>query len=293
MIKKYMAVLWAYLLKRFLFILKFLPLKHSICIMGFIANFLGRLSSRHKLIINNLKNAYPGKNIHEINNIAKKMWHHMGALLIEYFLISKIVDNPQNVKRCVIIENVKVLEQVSKENKPHIFFTAHIGNFELLPILAQQHNVDMAVLFRPPNNKYVAKMLLKIRKKFLPHIVPSTYGAAWQLTKALSTNKNIGILVDQKYSSGFLTSFFNQPVKTNPLAIKLADKFNCDLYPAICLRLPKGKYKIILYEKLSLIRDKNGIVDFKANCQMLNDIVEQWVRENPEQWMWFHNRWKV
>ena len=151
----------------------------------------------------------------------------------------------------------------------------------------------MAVLFRPPNNKYVAKMLLKIRKKFLPHIVPSTYGAAWQLNNALSNNQNIGILVDQKYSRGFLTSFFKQPVKTNPLAIKLADKFNCDLYPAICLRLPKGKYKIILYEKISLIKDKNGMVDFKANCQLLNDIVEQWVRENPEQWMWFHNRWKL
>ena len=278
----------AYGLKCLLALLRLFPLKASLYIIGLLAKFLGKFSSRNKIVINNLTLAYPQKSLTQIKAIASQMWMHMGYLLVEYMALPKIINQPNNI----IVENSYILEQIAKENKPHIFFTAHIGNFELLPILAQLYKVNIAVLFRPPNNRYIAKTLLNIRKKFIPSIIASTSGAALHLNKKLANNENIGVLIDQKYNKGLTTNFFNKPVKTNPLAIKLAVKFNCDIYPALCLRTGKAKYKIILYKKMSLIQ-KDGKVDLKANCQKLNDIVEQWVDTNPEQWMWFHNRWKI
>lgn len=293
MSRKYTNLLIAYLLKCCSLISKILSLSSSRWFFGKTAQFLGKFSSRHKLTLQNLAYAYSFKQNSDIDAIAKKMWYNMGVLVAEYFSLNKIVGNSQKIHKNIIFENEHILKNIATSNKSNIFFTAHIGNFELLPICAKAYNIDMAILFRTPNNKYIAQMLAKIRKNFLPNIIPSDSLAIFKLTENLKNNKNIGILVDQKYNKGIKCSFFGKEVKTNPLAIKLAEKFNCDLYPAFCVRISNGKYKIILQEKLELIKDKNGKINVQANCQLLNDIVEQWVRDYPEQWMWFHNRWKV
>ena len=123
------VILW--LLYILLLAIKIIPSGIAIRCMGRFAYVIGRYSSRHKLIIKNLKLAFPELNDAERKRIAKKMWWHMGALLIEYLTVDKIVSGNN-----IIVENGHILDRVASENAPHIFFTAHIGNFELLPILA-------------------------------------------------------------------------------------------------------------------------------------------------------------
>ena len=79
---------------------------------------------------------------------------------------------------------------------------------------------------------------------------------------------------------------------TSPLLPRLARQFDADVYPARCIRLPGGRYKLQLYDKIELPTTPKGKIDIDASCQLLNDIVEGWVREYPDQWMWFHKRWK-
>ena len=74
---------------------------------------------------------------------------------------------------------------------------------------------------------------------------------------------------------------------------KLARQFDCDVYPARCMRLPDNRFRLDLEEKLELPRDDDGQIDVAATAQLLNDVVERWVREDPGQWMWFHKRWKL
>ncbi len=99
------------------------------------------------------------------------------------------------------------------------------------------------------------------------------------------------MLVDQKFQRGVPSTFFNRPVKTNPLLAKLARQYDCDVYPARCIRLPGGRYRLELKERMELPRDEKGEIDIAATAQLLNDTVEDWVREYPGQWMWFHKRW--
>ena len=123
------------------------------------------------------------------------------------------------------------------------------------------------------------------------HLVPSKAGAAWSLAAVLSKDDNVGMLVDQKFARGVPSTFFNQTVKTNTLLAKLARQYDCDVYPARCIRLPGGRYRLELSERMELPRDETGQVDINATAQLLNDKVEAWVREYPGQWMWFHKRW--
>ncbi|RQP14026.1 MAG: lipid A biosynthesis lauroyl acyltransferase, partial [Brucella intermedia] len=164
-------------------------------------------------------------------------------------------------------------------------------NFELLPICAATFGLNVTALFRPPNNPYIADKVLKARRTNMGHLVPSKAGAAWSLAHILDEGGNVGMLVDQKFRRGVPSTFFNRPVKTNPLLAKLARQYDCDVYPARCIRLPGGRYRLELYERMELPRDDKGEIDVAATAQLLNDTVETWVREYPGQWMWFHKRW--
>ena len=123
-------------------------------------------------------------------------------------------------------------------------------------------------------------------------LLPSRAGASIALARVLEEGGNIGVLVDQKFHRGVITSFFGRPCETSPLVPKLARQFECDVYPARCKRLPGKRYRLEMEEKLELPRGADGRIDVKASAQMLNDVVERWIREDPGQWMWFHKRWK-
>ncbi len=122
-------------------------------------------------------------------------------------------------------------------------------------------------------------------------MVPSRTGAAWGLAKAIDDGKSVGVLVDQKFSRGVDTTFFGQPCLTNPLLPKLVRQFNLPVYPARCIRIGGGRFKLILEDEVKFPKNENGEIDIQASAQLLNDIVEGWVRQNPDQWMWLHKRW--
>jgi KDO2-lipid IV(A) lauroyltransferase len=73
----------------------------------------------------------------------------------------------------------------------------------------------------------------------------------------------------------------------------LARHYNCDVYPARCVRLPGNRFRLEIEDKLTLPRNESGSVDVPATTQLLADVVERWVREDPGQWMWFHKRWEI
>jgi KDO2-lipid IV(A) lauroyltransferase len=183
--------------------------------------------------------------------------------------------------------------RLREEKRPHILFTAHTGNFELLPVAAAAFNLPVTALFRAPNNPYIADYIFSTRAGSMGELLASRAGAAFGLARVLERGGNIGVLVDQKFHRGVPTTFFGLPCNTSPLVAKLARQYDCDVYPARSTRLPGNRFRLEIEEKLDLPRTDKGAVDVKRTSQMLNDVVERWVRENPGQWMWFHKRWSI
>ncbi len=291
--KKSFYFLWGYLLIGSLFILKYFPANIGFAFFSWLAKTFGPLVHRHKIALANLKAAYPEKTEEELHAIAVEMWENIGQFLAEYIFLDKIFDFDPHADKPGLIEvkGAEIFERLKNEKKPHIFFTAHTGNFELLPICAQSFGLNVTVLFRPPNNPYIAKRVLKARQTSMGHLVPSKAGAAWALAAKLAEGENVGMLVDQKFRRGVLGTFFNRPLKTNPLIIKLARQYDCDIYPARCIRLAGRRHRLELYERVKLPLDEKNEIDIAASTQKLNDIVESWVREYPGQWTWLHRRW--
>lgn len=276
-------------------VLRLLPAQAATHGIAKIATWIGPLTSRHKLALSNLRNAFPDKSPAQHKQIAIGMWYNMGRLAAEYVYLDQLFDFDKDASEPgrVEVSGRDIFERLHNERGRYAFFTAHTGNFELLPICAATFGLEVTALFRPPNNPYIAKKVLAARTTTMGTIVPSKAGAAWALARALEDGKSIGVLVDQKFRRGSKTSFFDQPVHTNPLLPKLVRQFDCPVYPARCVRLPGGRFRLELEEAIELPRNADGDIDVTASCQALNDVVERWVREYPDQWMWFHRRWLV
>lgn len=280
-------------------LLRLLPAKASTKTIVWLARNIGPLASRHRVALDNLALALPEKSEEERKTIALDMWENMARLAAEYIFLDKIFDydpESRSIGRVEVEGKERFLNIKAESDRPHIFFTGHIGNFELLPICAATFDLDVKALFRPPNNRFIADHVNKARTISGGQLVPSKAGAALALARHLDDNGNVGMLVDQKFHFGLRTTFFGQECATSPLLAKLTRQYDCDVYPAYCIRLPNNRYRLVLEDKLTIPRLGNGPntgkVDEHALTQMLNNTVERWIRNHPGQWMWFHKRWQ-
>jgi Kdo2-lipid IVA lauroyltransferase/acyltransferase len=276
-------------------VLRLLPMDAALGFADRAARRIGPLFGRHRVALHNLRKAFPEKSEDEIRAIALDMWGNMARLAAEYVYLDRLFDydpaRPNDGR--VDAFGVPLYEHIASEKKAHIIFTAHLGNFELIPIAGEAYGLHVTAMFRPPNNPYIAKYILSTRRSKMGDLMPSRRGASIALARILEAGGNIGALVDQSFQHGIRTTFFGRPCETSPLIPKLARQFDCDVYPAHCMRLPGNRFRIGLEDKLTLPRDAEGKVDVAGTAQLLNDVVERWIREDPGQWMWFHKRWKL
>lgn len=279
----------------FLNLLKLLPADPAIRFADGLVRKIGPMTGRHRLMLVNLENAYPEKSQAEREKIALASWGHMGRLAAEYVFLDRLFDfdpaapEPGRVE----VSGIPIFLDLRDNPRPFIVFTAHTGNFELLPVAGNAFGLNVTVMFRPPNNPYIAEKVFSFRASRMGKLVPSHAGSSFALARQLEAGRGIGVLVDQKFQKGLSTSFFGRPVQTNPLLAKLVRQFDCEVYPARCVRLPDNRYRLEIEPKIDIPRNEKGGVDVQATGQLLNDKVESWVRENPEQWLWYHDRWNI
>jgi KDO2-lipid IV(A) lauroyltransferase len=113
-----------------------------------------------------------------------------------------------------------------------------------------------------------------------------------EMAAALTAGKHVGMLTDQHFSRGVDISFFGRRCKANPAIARLARHFDCPVVGMRVIRRQDGGFTLRGVGPLTMPRDASGRVDVTAATQMINGIVEDWVREYPGQWLWFHRRWR-
>ena len=279
----------------FLHYAKKLPPEKSTNVAEKLGRKLAPFLPRTKLARKNLSLAFPEKSKAEIDELVRGVWGNVARTMAEYVFLDKLfdfdIDNPNSGR--IEIAGIENFVKIRESGKPVVIFTAHTGNWEILPVAAASYDLEVTALFRPPNNKYLAKRVLKARHTEGGHLVPSRAGAAWALAGVLNANKAVGLLADQSFNRGQEITFLGRPARANPLAAKLAKQFECDIYPARCIRLPEGKFRLELLDKIDLPQTDEGKLDVAEATVAINRVIEEWVREYPEQWLWLHDRWKL
>ena len=260
-----------------------------------VARSLARFSRENRLAEENLAAAYPEKSPEERARILAGVWENLGRQSVEYAFLQELVDgfDPERPSEgpleVVGLEHVHALRD---SGKPAILFGAHLGNFELTPALAAKFGLPVTGLFRPPTNPHIAAEIESRRSSYLGRMVVSGPGAALEVADALKKGRHIGVLIDQRIDGGQVIPFFNRPTLSNPLVGVMARVFNCPVHGGYSIRLPDGRFRVVMTPPLDLPRVGRGRIDAEGANIIVHGMVEQWIRQYPEQWLWLHDRWR-
>ena len=276
-----------------LWIIRLIPLKFAARMFESFARWLGPKIWRHKVVMDNLAIAFPEKSIEERKQLAIDNWAQMARTLIEYIYLDEVFNLEVEMEDSETIEivNGEAFQKLRDDGLPAILFTGHIANFELLPMVSAKFGLQIQSMYRRPSNKHAAAQAEESRKSYGDKLVASGAGASFQLMSALERGEHVGLLVDQKFRRGIKIPFFGKEAKTNPLLAKLARRYDCPVHGARSIRLPDGRFRLEITDELVLPRDKNGDVDIRGTTELVTNVIEEWVREYPEQWLWMHRRW--
>lgn len=274
---------------------KFDPDK-SARLFGAVARKFGPLLPEQRIGRDNLTAAFPEKSPEEIEAILSGVWDNLGRAVAEFAHLDSAwdydVDHPERSRIEITPRSLELFEKLRDDGKPALIFASHLGNWELPAVAAVSHDLDTAVLYRRPNIEAADRIVEEIRSVKMGQLVAAGSSAPFKLAKALQDGKHVGMLIDQHFTKGVDVTFFGRTAKANPLLAKLLRQIECPLHGARVIRLPDGRFRAELTEEIEPIRDADGRIDIQGTMQACTSVIESWIRETPEQWLWLHRRWR-
>ena len=255
---------------------------------------VGPWRREHRIGRANLAAAFPEKSPAEIEQILAGVWDNLGRVGAEFAHLDRLtVGDPLNLPY-VKFDAVSAarFDRLRDDGKPALVFAAHLANWELPAIMAAAFGLDAMVLYRRPNIGAIADAVIAIRNNSMGTLVPTDFDAPIRLSRALEDNRHVAMLVDQYYVKGVEVTFFGRRCMANPLIAKLARQTECPIYGTRIIRLPDGCFRGEITDPIPPVRAADGKIDVQGTMQAITTVIEGWVREHPEQWLWLHRRWR-
>ncbi len=250
----------------------------------------------HRTGRSNLRLAFPEKSDDEIERILMGVWDNVGRFSTDFAHLDRLkvydpaTPGPGDIEYSP--EALARFEKLRASKQPVIMFAAHLANWELPALVAHRYGVDAVVLYRRPNLGGVADAAIAIRAGAMGTLIPTTRFAPVTLGNALEAGRHVGMLVDQYYSRGVPITFFGQQTRANPLLARLVRQFKCPIQGTRIIRLPDNRFRADLTDPIPPALTLDGDVDIAGTMQAVHNVIEGWIREYPEQWLWIHRRWR-
>ena len=245
----------------------------------------------------NLTAAFPEKSPEEIEAILAGVWNNLGRVGAEFAHIDHIWDfdeeNPNPEGRIEIPPRTHYLfHHLRLDGKPALIFASHLANWELPALAAVAHGLDTAILYRRPNSASADRAIQKMRQVNMGTLIAAGRDAPLRLAEALQKGQHVAMLVDQYLTSGVEVTFFGRKTKANPTLARLLRQIECPVHGVRMIRLPGNRFRAELTEEIPPVRDGDGKIDIQGTTQAITSVIEGWIREYPEQWLWLHRRWR-
>ena len=270
-------------------LMRVLPIDMASALGGWLGRTVGPHIPVSARAVKNLSAAFPEKSPSEIAAIVRGMWDNLGRMAAEYPHLGEI--NVYDPEGRVEVSGVEYADLLRDDGRGGIFFSGHIANWEIVSLGATQRDLPLDRVYREANNRLVEWLYQHGRAAVEGALIPKGPAGARVLLRSLKDNRHIAMMVDQKMNDGIPVPFFGRDVMTAPALAELALRYDCPVVPARVERLKGAHFKILIYPPLELVKTGNRQADIAANMAQVNAIIEQWVRDTPEQWLWLHNRW--
>ncbi|NPU68391.1 lipid A biosynthesis lauroyl acyltransferase [Bradyrhizobium sp. 83012] len=261
-----------------------------------LAQWIGPRLREQRIGRDNLTKAFPEKSPEEIDRILAGVWDNLGRVGAEFAHLDKIWDfdeeHPERSRIELSPRTHELFHQLRLDGKPALIFASHLANWEMPALAAVAHKLDTAILYRRPNIAAADRIIQEMRQVKMGTLIPAGRDAPLRLAEALKAGQHVAMLVDQYLTGGVEVTFFGRKTRANPMLARLLRQVECPVHGVRIIRLPGNRFRAELSEEVKPVRDANGKIDIQGTTQAVTNVVESWVREYPEQWLWLHRRWR-
>ncbi len=256
---------------------------------GWIGRNLLSLLPPDRIARENLALAFPEKSEAERNAIRRAMWDNLGRVVGEYPHLDRFSPHGEDPRITYGLPPGVTIDDMKAG--PLMFLSGHLGNWEVLPILAHQVGLDGAAVVRPPNNPFVADWLARQRRSKGPDTLIAKHNAARAMLGQLRAGKMLCMLVDQKLREGIAVPFFGRDAMTTPAPAALTLKTKARLLFASNKRLPGPRFHVTVWPDIAFTPTGDENRDAHILTAAITHRIEEMIRADPSQWLWIHNRW--
>ena len=251
-----------------------------------------RLDRRHrKIAIDNLAFAL-GDELDEIarREMARSVYRNLGQILFEvgWSLVASRAERERRIR----IEGLEHYRRAVEQGKGVLVITGHIGNWELLPIVADRATIPVHVVYRPLDFVPLNLFVENLRTRFGGHLIPTSH-AMIRIVRALKRREVVGVLMDQSvdWYDGVWVDFFGRRTCTSKGLALIARKSRCPVISVFIYR-EQGGFRAVFGPEVPIAYTGDKTRDIEVNTLRFSKVVEHAVRRQPEQWFWVHRRWK-
>jgi KDO2-lipid IV(A) lauroyltransferase len=257
---------------------------------GIIGRFVGKFTKPNKIAYENIRMAMPKTSSKDVKKIVSGVWNNLGRIIGEFANVEYL--RKGNLDKYIKLspESKKNLSDMKKNKVGKIIFSAHYGNWEMGLQVFKANGLKVKTVYRRLNNIYIDELINDMRGV---QMIPKGKKGARSIIRELRNGTNVVILVDQKMNDGIEVPFFGLPAMTAPAIARLALAMNVPVIPVRVIR--KGdscEFEFEIAEEMKIKKTKNKHKDELKIMTKINETIEKWIRQYPEQWFWVHNRWK-
>jgi KDO2-lipid IV(A) lauroyltransferase len=241
----------------------------------------------------NLKAAMPELDAAARRRVVRGVWENLGRTVAELpHLAGLRRDTPSGPG--YEVRNEHIIKRIAAQGGPAVFCSAHIGNWEFLPVAAACVGLPFGGIYRAAANPLINSLIQQLRgaagSTDQPLFSKGSAGARQAMAYILRGGR-LGLLVDQKMNDGIEARLFGLPAMTAPAAAAFALRVRCPVVCGHVERIGPARLCLVAEEPLDLpdTGDRQG--DIALLTQRINDQLEGWIRARPESWLWLHRRW--
>lgn len=245
---------------------------------------------RRKLIQDNLARTFPEKTAADLRQLLNRIYRNQAENIIEMLRLPTIT-SARDARELVTVDGSALLAKTQKNRSGAVLVSAHFGNWELLGLCSGLLVTPLTIVVKPLKNTAIDRQINAWRMLHGNRIIYDRY-ALRQGFRALKNGEILTILGDQSDPGGsFITDFLGRRTSVFLGPAYLALKADVPLFVGMCRRTGDGRY-LVESEEIERSDLTSCREDAEELARRYTVVLERYIRTYPEEWFWFHNRWK-
>ena len=270
-------------------LLRMLPVDRASALGARIGRAVGRRARRGtSRALANLAEWFPDWPEDRRRSVVESMWDHLGRVIAELPSVDRLIAGGR-----VDIQGMEHVPPPRSGGRPILFFSGHVGHWELAPPAAVAVGYPVHVIYRPPSNRFIDRLLMRLRSSWGVGLLPKNVDGAKAAVRLMSSGQPFGFLIDENTNRRVPVPFFG-PRDPSATAIVNLARFalahNAVLVPIQVIRIGGARFRLVCHPPMDAPQSLSRDDAVAAIVDWANRHLERWVLDHPEQWLWLLRR---